>query len=130
MCGANRTIDELQDYDVFCSSQQAEADVPEMTVQQLKHRIDRGDAPYLIDCRDPHEHEFCNIGGELMPMATMPGRVGSLDASRETVVYCRSGIRSAAVVRLLRDSGFERAINLRGGILAWSDEIDPSVPKY
>ena len=129
-CGNEPTINELQDYEALCAPQQAHASAAEMTVAELKRRIDDGDAPLLIDVREPHEHEFCNIGGELIPMAEIPGRISALDQTRETVVYCRSGIRSASVVDYMRDAGFARALNLRGGILAWADEIDPSVPKY
>jgi adenylyltransferase/sulfurtransferase len=131
MCGDSPSISEPGDDVASCAAAAKPADdVPEMTVRQLKQRVDDGDAPYLLDVREPHERDFCNIGGHLIPMDNIPDRVGELDPERETIVYCRSGVRSAAVVRFLRQSGFANAANLRGGILAWSAEIDPTVPKY
>ena len=85
---------------------------------------------YILDVREPHEYDICNIGGLLIPMNDIPGRVHELDSARPIVVMCRTGVRSAMVVQWLRRSGFERVANLRGGIHAWSDAIDPSIPKY
>jgi adenylyltransferase/sulfurtransferase len=92
--------------------------------------MDEGEEPYLIDVREPYEHDICNLGGHLIPLRSVPSHVDDLDSAKDIVVYCRSGIRSASVVDFLRQAGFRNVWNLRGGILAWSDDVDPSVPKY
>jgi len=84
----------------------------------------------LLDVREPNEYEICNLGGKLIPLKTLPGRLGELDKKSHVVVHCRSGARSAKAVELLRGSGFENAWNVEGGILAWIDRIDPSLTRY
>jgi adenylyltransferase/sulfurtransferase len=96
----------------------------------LKSRLDRGDDIYILDVREPHEYQICNIGGHLIPLGDLSSRVNELDSSREIVAHCRSGQRSAKASEFLRQAGFRKIWNLKGGILAWSDEVDPSVPKY
>jgi sulfur-carrier protein adenylyltransferase/sulfurtransferase len=135
MCGKNRTIHQLIDYFEFCGVRGEEAPapdlkVPEMTPRELKARLDRGDDLYILDVREPHEYQICNIKGHLLPLGELPRRVHELDSSREIVAHCRSGKRSAEAVDFLRKAGFRKIHNLKGGILAWSDEVDPSVPKY
>jgi sulfur-carrier protein adenylyltransferase/sulfurtransferase len=135
MCGSNRTIHELIDYYQFCGVRGEEApapdvQVPEMSARELKARLDRGDDLYILDVREPHEYQICNIKGHLLPLGELPRRVHELDSSREIVAHCRSGKRSAEAVDFLRKAGFRKIHNLKGGILAWSDEVDPSVPKY
>jgi molybdopterin/thiamine biosynthesis adenylyltransferase/rhodanese-related sulfurtransferase len=135
MCGKNRTIHQLIDYYEFCGVRGEEApapdlQVPEMTPRELKSRLDRGDDLYILDVREPHEYQICNIKGHLLPLGELPRRVHELDSSREIVAHCRSGKRSAEAVDFLRKAGFRKIHNLKGGILAWSDEVDPSVPKY
>ncbi|WP_456428137.1 molybdopterin-synthase adenylyltransferase MoeB [Rhodocaloribacter sp.] len=138
VCGDHPTVTELIDYEVFCGIPQARAaearaePVPEIDVRALKARLDRGEAPFLLDVREPHEYAIANLGAPLIPVGVLAERLDELEAHRdaEIVVYCRSGVRSARAVRLLRERGFSGAVNLRGGILAWSDEIDPTVPKY
>ena len=135
MCGKNRTIHQLIDYFEFCGVRGEEAPapdlkVPEMTPRELKTRLDRGDDLYILDVREPHEYQICNIKGHLLPLGELPRRVHELDSSREIVAQCRSGKRSAEAVDFLRKAGFRKIHNLKGGILAWSDEVDPSVPKY
>jgi len=134
ICGANPIIRRLIDYEEFCGIRGEEApidaDVPEMTATELQHRLDAANAPLVVDVREPHERDICDIGGELIPMADLPERAHELDSARDLVVYCRSGVRSAEAVKFLRQAGFERVWNLHGGILAWSDEVDPKVPKY
>ena len=105
--------------------------VPEITVQDYKKRVDAGDAPFLLDVREPDEYEGANLGGALIPLGELPDRLGEIAEHRdeEVVVHCRSGGRSAKAVELLRQNGFSGAKNLKGGIHAWSDEIDPSLPK-
>ena len=101
-----------------------------MTVEELKQRRDRGDDLFVLDVREPHEYQICNIGGHLIPLGDLASRVNELDSSREIVAHCRSGKRSAEASEFLRKAGFRKVSNLKGGILAWSDEVDPSVPKY
>jgi molybdopterin/thiamine biosynthesis adenylyltransferase/rhodanese-related sulfurtransferase len=135
MCGSNRTIHQLIDYYEFCGVRGEEApapnvQVPEISPRELKARLDRGDDLYILDVREPHEYQICNIKGHLLPLGELPRRVHELDSSREIVAHCRSGKRSAEAVDFLRKAGFRKIHNLKGGILAWSDEVDPSVPKY
>ena len=134
MCGAHRTIQQLMDYNEFCGIRGEEkpmtAGVPEISVEEFKRRLDRGDDLFVLDVREPHEYQICNLSGYLMPLGEVPKRVHELDSSREIVVHCRSGVRSAKAVDFLRQAGFRKVQNLAGGILAWADRIDPSVPKY
>jgi sulfur-carrier protein adenylyltransferase/sulfurtransferase len=135
MCGTHRTINHLIDYEQFCGIRGEEApapvtQIPEMTPQELKQRLDRGDDLFILDVREPHEYQICNLNGYLLPLGDVPKRVNELDSSREIVVHCRSGKRSAEAAEFLRKAGFQKIWNLKGGILAWSDEVDPSVPKY
>jgi adenylyltransferase/sulfurtransferase len=135
MCGEHRTIDKLIDYYEFCGVRGEEAPVPdlkvpEITPQELKARLDRGEDLFILDVREPHEYQICNLRGHLIPLGELPRRVHELDSSREIVAHCRSGKRSAEAVDFLRKAGFRKILNLKGGILAWSDEVDRSVPKY
>ena len=104
----------------------------EITVQELKDKIDAGEDVQLIDVRNPDEFAFAKIeGATLIPMGEITQRQDEISPDRDTVVFCRSGVRSARVIQFLQQSGFEGDLrNLVGGILAWSDQIDPSVPKY
>jgi sulfur-carrier protein adenylyltransferase/sulfurtransferase len=104
--------------------------VPDITPTELKARLDRGDDIYILDVREPHEYQICNLGGHLIPLGELSRRAAELDSSKEIVAHCRSGKRSAEAVDFLRKAGFRKISNLKGGILAWSDEVDPSVPKY
>jgi sulfur-carrier protein adenylyltransferase/sulfurtransferase len=134
VCGTNPTVKELIDYNQFCGIRgedaPPDAKVPEIQVAELKRRLDAGEDIFILDVREPHEYQICNVGGYLIPLGDLPNRIHELDSSREIVVHCKSGARSAKAVDFLRQSGFKRASNLTGGILAWSDKIDPSVPKY
>jgi len=135
ICGDRRTIHQLQDYEEFCGIRGEETEpvttgLPEVTPRELKARLDRGDDLFILDVREPHEYQICNIKGHLIPLGELPRRVSELDSSREIVAHCRSGKRSADAVEFLRQAGFRKIWNLKGGILAWSDEVDPSVPKY
>src|SRR6059058_2217519 len=135
MCGSHRTITKLIDYYEFCGVRGEEApapnvQVPEITPRELKSRLDRGDDLFILDVREPHEFQICNLKGHLIPLGELPRRVHEVDSSREIVAHCRSGKRSAEAVDFLRKAGFRKVLNLKGGILAWSDEVDPSVPKY
>jgi adenylyltransferase/sulfurtransferase len=135
VCGEHRTITKLIDYAEFCGIRGEEApttvtNIPEITPRELKTRIDRGDDLFILDVREPHEYQICNLNGHLIPLGELPRRVNELDSSREIVAHCRSGKRSADAVDFLRKAGFRKIWNLKGGILAWSDEVDPTVPKY
>ena len=134
LCGEKRTITRLIDYQEFCGIRGEEAaptvSVPEITPKELKARLDRGDDLFILDVREPHEFQICQIGGHLIPLGDLPRRVSELDSSREIVAHCRSGKRSADAVAFLKQAGFKKIWNLKGGILAWSDEVDPKVPKY
>jgi len=135
ICGEHPTITKLLDYAEFCGirgeeAPAAQSTVPEMTPRELKARLDGGDDLYVLDVREPHEYQICNIGGHLIPLGDLPQRVNELDSSREIVAHCRSGKRSAEAAEFLRKAGFKKLWNLRGGILGWSDEVDPTVPKY
>ncbi len=135
LCGSNRTIHQLIDYYEFCGVRGEEApppsvEVPEMGPRELAERLERGENILVLDVREPHEYQICNLGGILIPLGDLPRRVQEIDSAAPVVVHCRSGARSAQAVDFLRKAGFRRVWNLRGGILAWSDEVDSSVPKY
>ena len=135
ICGEKRSITALIDYAEFCGIRGEEAPaaattVPEISPRELKARLDRGENVFILDVREPHEYQICNLGGYLIPLGEIPKRVNELDSSREIVAHCRSGKRSAEAVEFLRKAGFRKIWNLKGGILAWSDEVDPAVPKY
>ena len=103
----------------------------EATVEQLKARIDSGDGVFILDVREPQEYQICSIPGSmLIPLGDLPGRLAELDGRGEMIVHCKSGVRSAKAVKLLREAGFAQARNLKGGILRWIDAVDPSLPKY
>jgi molybdopterin/thiamine biosynthesis adenylyltransferase/rhodanese-related sulfurtransferase/molybdopterin converting factor small subunit len=138
-CGEHPTITKLIDYQQFCGiPQQAAEPVQETKVNQgeidpteVKQKLDRGDKFVLIDVREPHEYRICSIpGAKLIPLGEFPKHVGEFDPQADIVIHCRSGVRSARACGILRQAGFQRVRNMVGGILAWSDKVDPSVPKY
>jgi adenylyltransferase/sulfurtransferase len=103
----------------------------EITVQDLKSLMDSKADFQLIDVREPHEYDFCNLGGELIPQSEIPGNVDKISKDKQVILQCRSGGRSGNMVQWLeKNHGFTNLYNLKGGILAWSDQIDPTVPKY
>ena len=138
VCGEHRTVTELIDYDQFCGVAPAAAptaDAPppsdDATVEQLKARLESQDAPFILDVREPQEYQICNIpGSTLIPLGELPSRLHELEGRGEMIVHCKSGVRSAKAVKLLREAGFGQAKNLRGGILRWIDVVDPTLPKY
>jgi molybdopterin/thiamine biosynthesis adenylyltransferase/rhodanese-related sulfurtransferase len=135
VCGDHPTQTKLIDYAEFCGVRGEEGpttvtNVPEITPTELKTRLDRGDDIYVLDVREPHEFQICHINGHLIPLGELAKRVHELDSSREIVAHCKSGKRSAEAVEFLRGAGFRKVSSLKGGILAWSDQVDPSVPKY
>src|SRR6202171_5986995 len=135
MCGEHRTITKLISYEEFCGIRGEEAPpmtdgIAEITAADLKARQDRGDDLFILDVREPHEYQICNLNGKLIPLGELPRRVNELDSSREMVVHCRSGKRSADAIQFLQKAGFKKLLNLKGGVLAWADEVDPTMPKY
>jgi molybdopterin/thiamine biosynthesis adenylyltransferase/rhodanese-related sulfurtransferase len=137
VCGNHPSVTKLIDYDEFCGLRGQEKTVntpapgvPEITVEELKQRLDAKEDLFILDVREPHEYKICNLNGHLIPLNDLPKRVQELDSAKEMVVHCRSGGRSAKAVEFLRKAGFSKAKNLKGGILAWADRIDPKVPKY
>jgi molybdopterin/thiamine biosynthesis adenylyltransferase/rhodanese-related sulfurtransferase len=130
VCGENPTVTELIDYQEFCGIPQAQAqadEVPEITVEELKEKLDEVS---VLDVREPHEYEVANIGARLIPLGELPERLIELDRDETFAVHCKTGGRSARAVKLLKEAGFQDVYNVKGGITAWSEEIDPSVPKY
>jgi adenylyltransferase/sulfurtransferase len=137
ICGPNRSIHQLIDYHQFCGvPQHAEPPAPglkegEIDALEVKKLIDSGRSFVLIDVREPHEYQICNIPqARLIPLGELPKRVHELDSADEFVLHCKSGMRSAKACDFLRQAGFKKVKNMKGGILAWSDKVDPSVPKY
>src|ERR1700723_662329 len=135
VCGEHPTVTKLIDYAEFCGVRGEEGpttvtNVPEITPKELKARLDRGDDIYVLDVREPNEYQICNINGHLIPLGELSRRVHELDSSREIGAHCKSGKRSAEAVEFLRGAGFRKISSLKGGILAWSDQVDPTVPKY
>jgi len=135
VCGPNRTINKLIDYEEFCGIRGEEAPavtngIPEITAREVKARQDHGEDLFILDVREPHEYQICNLKGKLIPLGELPRRVHELDSSREMVVHCRSGKRSADAILFLQKAGFKKLWNLKGGVLAWADEVDPTMPKY
>jgi adenylyltransferase/sulfurtransferase len=135
-CGTHRTITKLIDYDQFCGIRGEEAapategKMSEISVEELKKKIDNKEDIFILDVREPHEYQICNLNGHLIPLGDLPKRVGELDTSREIVAHCKMGGRSAKAVAFLQQSGFKKVSNLTGGITAWAERIDPKMPKY
>ncbi|HET7461954.1 MAG TPA: molybdopterin-synthase adenylyltransferase MoeB [Longimicrobium sp.] len=141
-CGENPSIHELIDYERFCGlgpgatateGGMSEQEIPEITPGELKERLDRGDRLTIIDVREPFEWNIGNLepqGARLIPLGELPERLDEVSPDDEVVLHCRSGARSARALELLRQEGYRRVWNLKGGILAWSDQVDPSIPKY
>ncbi len=137
VCGDNPSIHELIDYHQFCGVPQQGAaaetapGAADIDPTEVKAKIDRGESFVLIDVREPHEYQICKIPyAQLIPLGELPKRVNELDSADEIVAHCKSGVRSAKAVDFLKQAGFKKVRNMRGGILAWSDKVDPSVPKY
>jgi sulfur-carrier protein adenylyltransferase/sulfurtransferase len=144
ICGERPTLTELIDYEQFCgmpahdhslyTAAQPDGDaVPAITPRALKTRLDSGERLFILDVREPHEWEIANLahlGARLIPMGEVVGRMHELDTAQEIVVQCRSGGRSADVIRELQQHGFRKLLNLEGGINRWAREVDPSLPVY
>ena len=145
VCGEGATIKELIDYEEFCglrpsapapeaSTTQTEEKprMEEITATELKQRLERGDDLQIIDVREPNEFDIARLPGtKLIPLGQVVNRKDEIDEGRETVVHCKMGGRSAKAIEALTRAGFKgRLVNLKGGITAWSNDVDPSVPKY
>jgi sulfur-carrier protein adenylyltransferase/sulfurtransferase len=141
LCGENPTITKLIDYDQFCgvtppaqhAEEKAEDTGWEITPAQLKSRLDRGERVTIIDVREPHEWQIANLenfGSQLIPLGQFPARVGELNPDDDIVVHCKMGGRSAKAYEVLKQAGFRKIKNLKGGILAWADQVDQTMPKY
>ena len=135
VCGDNPEITGLVDYEAFCGitpppGPKGDADENAISVTRLKVELDKGASPFLLDVRELQEYQIANLGGHLIPLNDLPRRVHELDSSRDMVVYCHSGIRSAQAVQFLKQLGFRKVKNLTGGIDEWADVIDPDMPRY
>jgi sulfur-carrier protein adenylyltransferase/sulfurtransferase len=151
VCGTHPTVTELIDYNQFCgiappsevgplevARDKAVDDhpivdgIPQISVQELKRKLDAKEDVFVLDVREPHEYLIANLGAPQIPVGEVERRVGELAAqkNREVVVHCRSGARSQKAALILKQAGFSNVSNLAGGILAWADKVDPSMPKY
>jgi molybdopterin/thiamine biosynthesis adenylyltransferase/rhodanese-related sulfurtransferase/molybdopterin converting factor small subunit len=139
VCGDNPTVKELIDYEQFCglrppANAPAAAppqEIPAITAPELKARLDANDDLLVLDVREPHEVEICRIAGStVIPLGELPSRLTEVPRDRDVVVHCKMGGRSAKAVGILQEAGYDRAVNLTGGILAWIDQVDPTQPKY
>jgi adenylyltransferase/sulfurtransferase len=106
--------------------------IPQISVEELKKKLDSKEDVFVLDVREPHEYPIANLGAPLIPLGELEKRVGELsgEKNREVVVHCRSGARSQKAALILKNAGFTKVENLAGGILAWADKIDPTMPKY
>jgi molybdopterin/thiamine biosynthesis adenylyltransferase/rhodanese-related sulfurtransferase len=137
VCGDHPTVTKLIDYQQFCGivpetkqEQALKNGIPQLTVKELKQRLDAGEDVFVLDVREPYEYQIANIGGTLIPQNDVPKRLDEIDRNREIVVQCRSGQRSQRIAEYLAQQGYANVKNLAGGILAWADEIDPKIQKY
>lgn len=130
-CGSNPTVTALIDYDEFCGSRNLDTSDFDITPTELKAMLDDETQVTLLDVREPYEHSICHLDGDvLVPLGSLARSVRQLDKSRPLVAYCHMGIRSRTAAEFLRQAGFAEVRNLKGGIDAWADEVDPSIPKY
>jgi adenylyltransferase/sulfurtransferase len=136
VCGTHPTVTQLIDYQQFCGIvpeaklAAVQNGIPQMSVKELKQRIDQGDDLFILDVREPFEYQIAQIGGHLIPLGDLPNRIGELNPSQEIVAQCKSGGRSQRAAEFLAKNGFAKVHNLAGGITAWSSEIDPKIPRY
>ncbi len=135
VCGENATIKELIDYEEFCGIgpevEESPTGIDEVTAKELKEELDQGQDPYILDVRNPVEYEISRIeGSHLIPLDQLLNRLNELDSARDIVAHCRTGARSAKAIEMLQEAGFRKLRNLKGGVLAWADEVDPTMPKY
>ncbi|HLI82781.1 MAG TPA: molybdopterin-synthase adenylyltransferase MoeB [Bryobacteraceae bacterium] len=132
-CGAHPTITKLIDYQQFCGipAQEPKVTENEIEVTEVKQKLDRGDNFVLLDVREPHEYQIAKIpGSKLIPLGEVAKHLDEFDKNADIVIHCKMGGRSAKACTIFRNAGFQHVRNMVGGILAWSDKVDPSVPKY
>jgi adenylyltransferase/sulfurtransferase len=135
VCGQHRTITSLIDYEAFCGVQAGwdsftrEGEY-EITVDELKKRLDNKDDLFILDVREPQEYQICNLNGYLIPLKDLPKRINELDTAKEIIVHCKVGGRSRQAVEFMKQSGFRKVKNLVGGIDEWAELIDPTMPRY
>lgn len=133
LCSANPTITKLIDYEEFCTAKENilhHNTIDEMDPLELKKLIDNKKDIFILDVREPFEHRICSITKNLIPLGELPKRLQEINKNKEIVVYCKSGLRSKKAVKLLKDAGFSTIKNLTGGIDAWADKIDSTLPRY
>jgi len=139
LCGTHPTVTKLIDYDQFCGISPVEKTsmevplkngIPQITPEELKRRKDAGENVFVLDVREPYEYKIANIGGYLLPLGELPVRAAEVDRDQKIVVHCKMGGRSQQAAEFLKQAGYQHVENLAGGITAWSDKVDPSVPKY
>jgi len=132
VCGIDRKDVKLIDYEGFCGIERAPQQVvEEIDAPGLKKSLESGSSVVILDVREPFEYQICHLeDSKLVPLGQLAGRLSELDKSRDTVVYCHTGVRSAAAVEFLRANGFKKVRNLKGGIRSWSELVDPSMPTY
>jgi adenylyltransferase/sulfurtransferase len=129
-------VQELIDYEQFCGIGPVEdgrisSNIEEITVSELSAAMARGDDVTLLDVREPHEYQICHIdGGQLLPLSELQARMHELDTSRRYYVHCKSGVRSVEAIERIQEAGFTRLKNVAGGIAAWAEQIDPTMPTY
>ncbi|MBL4754359.1 MAG: molybdopterin-synthase adenylyltransferase MoeB [Flavobacteriales bacterium] len=128
---SNLEIDVLIDYEAFCNPNSNGMEIKEITATELKQRLDNNEDIQIIDVREANEYELCNMGGELISLGTIPDNADKISKDKTVVVHCHHGMRSAnAIMHLTNNEGFTNLLNLKGGIHAWSTEVDPSVSTY
>ena len=135
VCGENATIKALIDYEEFCGIgpevEESPTGIDEVTAKELKEELDQGLDPFILDVRNPVEYEISRIeGSHLIPLDQLLNRLNELDSARDIVAHCRSGARSAKAIEMLQEAGFRKLRNLKGGVLAWADDVDPTMAKY
>lgn len=135
VCGEHRTITSLIDYEAFCGVQPGwdsftREEQYEITVGELKQRLDKKDDLFILDVREPQEYQICNLNGYLIPLRDLPKRINELDTAKEIIVHCKVGGRSRQAVEFMKQAGFRKVKNLVGGIDEWAEVVDPSMPRY
>ena len=135
VCGENATIKALIDYEEFCGIgpevEESPTGIDEVNAKELKEELDQGQDPYILDVRNPVEYEISRIeGSHLIPLDQLLNRLNELDSARDIVAHCRTGARSAKAIEMLQEAGFRKLRNLKGGVLAWADDVDPTMAKY
>ena len=137
VCGLHPTVKHLVDYQEFCGVQPPNSQektlnngIPQITAKELKQRLDAGEDLLVLDVREPWEYQIANLGGRLIPLNDVPQRMHEIERDREIVVHCKMGGRSQRAAEFLAQSGYGNVKNLAGGITAWSNDVDPTVPKY